>query len=137
MGTRYLRRPAGLPEPLGRYSHLGIGSGEVVAIAGQVSVDEGGELAGPGVPEQTRQVFVNLGHALSAAELGFADILKMNTYLVGEDAIEQFMRARTEVFEKVYPAGEYPPNTLVVVSRLVEPQFLVEIEALAMRATGE
>jgi enamine deaminase RidA (YjgF/YER057c/UK114 family) len=41
------------------------------------------------------------------------------------------MAARTAVFAEIYPEGKYPPNTLVVVSRLVEPAFLVEVDALA------
>ena len=43
------------------------------------------------------------------------------------------MAARREVFPGYYPDGAYPPNTLLVVSRLVQPELLVEIEAMAVR----
>jgi enamine deaminase RidA (YjgF/YER057c/UK114 family) len=39
--------------------------------------------------------------------------------------------ARKELFARLYPEGRYPPNTLLVISRLVEPEFLIEIEAIA------
>jgi enamine deaminase RidA (YjgF/YER057c/UK114 family) len=41
------------------------------------------------------------------------------------------MNARRELFEELYPNGACPPNTLLVVDRLVEKEFLVEVEAIA------
>ncbi len=43
------------------------------------------------------------------------------------------MQARREVFPGYYPDGAYPPNTILVASRLVQPELLVEIEAMAVR----
>jgi 2-iminobutanoate/2-iminopropanoate deaminase len=40
------------------------------------------------------------------------------------------------VFADWYPGGSFPPNTLLVVARLVQPDFMVEIEAVAARAPG-
>lgn len=131
MSVDYLRRPDGLGEPLGRYSHVAIGSGSLVAIAGQVGIDAAGTLVGKNMDDQLRQTFVNLGIALHAAGAGYADILKMNTYLAG-DHIEEFMAARAKVFADIFPTEVYPPNTLVVIQRLVEPELLVEVEALAI-----
>jgi enamine deaminase RidA (YjgF/YER057c/UK114 family) len=58
-------------------------------------------------------------------------VVKFNTYLVGADNIPKFMNARRELFELLYPNGKWPPNTLLVVDRLVEKEFLLEVEAIA------
>ena len=47
--------------------------------------------------------------------------------------IDGFMKARAEVFPLYFPDGVYPPNTLLVISRLVKPELLVEIEAMAVK----
>ncbi|HUZ41540.1 MAG TPA: RidA family protein [Acidimicrobiales bacterium] len=132
MTIRLIRRPKGLGEPLGRYSHVGIGVGNIVAIAGQVGINQDGQLVGPDLPSQLRQAFVNVGAALAAASCDYTDILRMTTYLVNSDLIEEFMNERAKVFTEIFPSGEYPPNTLVIISRLVEPELLIEVEALAV-----
>ena len=107
---------------------------ELVAVAGQLGADSGGSLTGAGdTAAQVRQVFRNVGAALDEAGLGFGDILKFTTYIVGRDAIPDFMTTRTEVFAEIYPDGKYPPNTLLIVPGLVEERFVVEVEALAAR----
>jgi len=65
--VRLIRRPVGLGEPLGRYSHVGIGRGELVAVAGQVGLDTEGRLAGSDLASQALQSYRNLGFALTAA----------------------------------------------------------------------
>ena len=111
------------------------GPGEIFSIAGQLGGLPEGGLAGDGsVYAQTKQCFANLGKVLNALDLSFADILRFNTFLVGRSSIEQFMAARLEVFADIYPDGHYPPNTLLLVNGLVEEEFLVEIEALAVKA---
>ena len=45
--------------------------------------------------------------------------------------ITAFMDTRKELYAKLYPSGGYPPNTLLVISRLVKPECLIEIEAIA------
>lgn len=132
MAIQLIRRPAGLGEPLGRYSHVAVGRGDLVAVAGQVGKDQDGRLAGPDLASQARQTYRNVGTALFAAGCGYGDVLRMNTYLVSSDLIEEFMQARTAIFAELYPSGEYPPNTLAIVSRLVEPDLLIEVEALAV-----
>ena len=134
MSVRLLRRPAGLGEPLGRYSHVSIARGEIVSVAGQVGIDESGVLAGDGsVTAQTSQAFANLMTALATVDLGQRDICKTTTFLVGPENVEEFMAARATAFAELFPDGQYPPNTLLVVARLVEPRFSVEVEATAAR----
>jgi enamine deaminase RidA (YjgF/YER057c/UK114 family) len=120
---------------LGMYSHGMVApAGEIVVVAGQVGMD-GGRLVGPGdVEAQTRQTFANIEKVLRAAGCGMRDVVRFQTFLTYASDIDHFMRARREVFPAYFPDGVYPPNTLLVVSRLVQPELLVEIEAMAVRA---
>jgi len=138
MPVEFIRQPEGLGVPLGRYSHVSVAVGlQIVTVAGQVGVKRSGELAGDGsLTAQTWQAFRNIGTALASQRLGLTDIFKFTTYLVGADNIDEFMAARTAAFAEFFPDGQYPPNTLLVVSRLVEERFTVEIEALAISATS-
>jgi enamine deaminase RidA (YjgF/YER057c/UK114 family) len=125
--------PSGLAKPLGAYSHVARArTSELVFIAGQVAVNEAGELVGKsdfGV--QMRQVFDNLGRALRSEGLSFTNVTKFTTFLVHSQDIEEFMTVRKELFPKLYPSGQYPPNTLLVVDRLVGEHFLIEVEGIA------
>lgn len=125
---------AGLGSPVGLYSHavpLPPGT-TLLAVSGQLSVDAEGESIAPGDFEgQMRQVFGNLATVLAGAGLGLDAIVKMTTYLVEPDHIDDFYRVRAELFADLFPEGVYPGNTLLVVRRLVRPEFLIEIEALA------
>jgi enamine deaminase RidA (YjgF/YER057c/UK114 family) len=123
--------PATLPPPTG-YSHVAkVNKGTLVYIAGQVSADASGKLVGEGNFEaQVEQVFKNLKLALEAAGATMADIVKLNTYLVAEvsqDDLPKMRAIRDRYLNKEQP----PASTLVVVSRLARPGWLVEIEAVA------
>lgn len=120
---------------LGMYSHGMVApAGEIVVVAGQVGMD-GGRLVGAGdVVAQTRQTFANIEKVLRAAGCGMRDVVRFQTFLTYASDIDPFMRARREVFPGYFPDGVYPPNTLLVVSRLVQPELLVEIEAMAVKA---
>lgn len=108
-------------------------AGQLVAVAGQFGTDSSGALTGSGdATDQARQAFHNVGAALAEAGLGFGDVLKFTTFVVGRETIPAFMAARKEVFAEIYPDGGYPPNTLLIVAGLVEERFRVEIEALAV-----
>jgi enamine deaminase RidA (YjgF/YER057c/UK114 family) len=135
MGVKY-NNPSSLAKPLGAYSHVAKARGfELLFIAGQLAIGEAGELVGKGdFAAQTRQVFINLGRALEAEGLGFDSVAKFTTYLVHSQDLETFMVIRKELFAKIYPGGQYPPNTLLMVDRLVGEQFLIEIEAIAVVA---
>ena len=136
MPVELIRKPETLGEPLGRYSHISIATGtEIVSVAGQVGILSSGELAGDGiVTAQTKQAFQNVVTALEAVHLGPRDIFKTTTYLVGADNLDEFMEARKAAFEGIFPDQAYPPNTLLIVARLVEARFAVEVEAFAVRA---
>ena len=121
------------PQPLGAYSQaIRVKAGELLYIAGQVGVDKDGNLAGDGrMAAQTRQTYENLGAILESVGASFSDVVEFTTYLVGRNSVQPFMAARSDIFPSLYPNGDYPPNTLLVIEGLVREEFLVEIKAVA------
>ena len=121
------------PAPLGAYSvGMTVNAGRLVYVAGQVGVNTAGELVGPGdAATQTQQVFENIGNILAAAGAGFGNVVEFTTYVVGRGSVAGFIEGRNRVFPDIFPNGDYPPNTLLVVDGLVREEFLVEIKAVA------
>ncbi len=117
----------------GLYSHAArVEAGTLYFIAGQVAAGRDGAVVGKGDFErQCRQVFENLGAVLRGLGLGFNDVAKLTTYLVHSHDIERFMKLRGELYPTLFPGKAYPPNTLLIVDRLVKEEFLIEIEAVA------
>ena len=120
--------------PLGMYSHGMVApGGEIVVVAGQVGMGEGRTVAVGDVGAQTKQALENVRAIVEAAGCTMGHIVRLQTFLTHAEDIPGFMAARAEVFPKHFPNGIYPPNTLLVVSRLVLPELLVEIEAMAVK----
>lgn len=117
----------------GLYSHVArVEAGPLYFIAGQVAAGSDGAVVGKGdIERQCRQVFANLGAVLKGLGLGFDDVATFTTYLVHSQDIEGFMRVRAELFPTLFAGPLYPPNTLLIVDRLVKEDFLIEIEAVA------
>jgi enamine deaminase RidA (YjgF/YER057c/UK114 family) len=133
MTVAYLKSDRLVP-PAGLYSHAAIGSGHsrLVAIAGQVAVDGSGNSVGVGdFACQFSQVFQNLGDVLRASSCSWSDVLTFTTYLTREENLVRFYEERHGLFPSLYPGGNAPPNTLLVISSLVKSEFLIEISALA------
>ena len=105
------------PQPLGAYSvGMSVNAGSLVYVAGQVGVDRAGNLVGAGdAAAQTRQVLENIGNVLAAAGAGFSNVVEFTTYVVGRDSVQGFIDGRNQVFPDIFPNGDYPPNTLLVV----------------------
>ncbi len=123
--------PATLPPPAG-YSHVAkVNKGTLIYLAGQVSSDATGKLVGEGNFEaQVEQVFTNLKLGLEAAGAGMADIVKMNIYLVAEVEPSEVPKFRA-IRDRYINVAKPPASTLVVVSRLARPGWLIEIEVIA------
>ena len=121
------------PQPLGAYSvGMSVSPGKLVYVAGQVSVDSAGNLVGKDdVAAQTRQALENIGHVLAAAGASFSDVVEFTTYVVGRPSVQGYIQGRSEVYPNMFPNGDFPPNTLLVVAGLVNEDFLVEIKAVA------
>ncbi len=111
------------------YSHAVAASGRLVAIAGQVAMDEHGELVGPGDPvAQTERVFENLRLALDVAGASFADIIKFGVYVTDISILPVVREIRDRHIDRARP----PASTAVQVAALFRPGYLVEIEAIAV-----
>lgn len=125
--------PPGSPPIFGAYSHVAIVEpGRLAFIAGQVATDAAGAIVAPGdVLGQVPAVFDNLERILRGLGVDFRAVVSLNTYLVGADALDPWFKARSAVYERIYPDKAYPPNTLVIVSGLNRPELRVEISAVA------
>jgi enamine deaminase RidA (YjgF/YER057c/UK114 family) len=124
--------PPGLPPAQGLYSQAGRGDPKtLVFVAGQLSVGDNGGVAGQGdFARQFEQVFGNLGGVLKGIGADYSAVVKFTTFLVEPDDIDTFMKLRAALFPKLFPSKVYPPNTLLIVKRLVKPEFLLEVEAV-------
>jgi enamine deaminase RidA (YjgF/YER057c/UK114 family) len=124
-------RPEGLLHNAG-FSQVVVAAGKrTIYTAGQVSIDERGNLVGADdLAAQTEQVMRNVGLALAAAGASFADVVKITTYVVNYKPEHRAIigRARMPFFAKRPP----PASTLVGVSALALPEWRVEIEAVAV-----
>ena len=118
-------------KPVG-YSHVAeITQGKIIYIAGQVAMDASGNLVGKDdLAAQTRQVFSNLQTALAAAGADFSSVVKFNYYLAAAVDPAEIATVRT-VRDGYINTANPPASTFVVVSRLVRPEWLIEIEAVA------
>ena len=115
------------------YSHVAkVNRGTVVYISGQVPSDASGKTIGEGDFEaQVEQVFANLKIAVEAAGGVMADIVKLNYFLAAE--VDQAVVPKMRPIRDRYLNVEKPPaSTFVVVSRLMRPGWLIEIEAIAV-----
>ncbi len=129
--TKEIFSPATLPPPVG-YSHVAkVNKGTLIYLAGQVSSDASGKLIGErNFEAQAEQVFRNVKIAVEAAGGTMADIVKLNIYLVAEVSQDEVPKMRA--IRDRYVNKEKPPaSTLVVVSRLARPGWLIEVEAVA------
>lgn len=123
--------PATLPPPVG-YSHVAkVNKGMLVYLAGQVSSDASGKLVGEGSFEaQAEQVFRNIGIGLKTAGATMADIVKLNVYIVAEVDQAEVPKLRA-IRDRHVNTATPPASTLVFVTRLARPGWLIEIEAIA------
>jgi enamine deaminase RidA (YjgF/YER057c/UK114 family) len=114
------------------YTHVVMSSpGKTLYISGQVPVNEAGQIVGDGdLKAQTQQVFENLRYCLRFAGANFEDIVKMTTYVVNYKPTD--IDIVREV-RKGYLSKENPPaSTLIGVQALAHPQYMIEIEAIAV-----
>jgi enamine deaminase RidA (YjgF/YER057c/UK114 family) len=104
----------------------------LLVVSGQTAVDgEGRPVAAGDFPGQFELAFANLAAVLAGADAKLSDIVKTTTFLVGAANVAEYYAVRPTFFPDWFPDGLFPTNTLVVVERLAEPEFLIEIEALA------
>lgn len=125
--------PKNLPKPP-TYSQVVVAAGtRLVFVAGQIAVDETGATVAKGdLAGQTTQAMRNLKSALEAAGASFADVVKITTFVVDYTAEKRGIigQARGAFFAGLTP----PASTLLGVSALAAPDWLIEIEATAVLA---
>ena len=128
-----IHNPPSLGKPLGQYSQITrVKASELLFIAGQVATDKEGKCVGLGdFDVQCAQVFANIETALVSQGATFANVVEFTTYLVHSQDIARFMTYRLREFPRMFANGRYPPNTLLIVDRLVQESFLIEVATVA------
>jgi len=114
-----------LGKPLGQYSHVTrVKAHEFLFIAGMLA-------PGDTFDQQCSGVFAQVAEALKSAGAGWQNVVQFTTYLVHSQDIPKFMQWRLREFPRMFPDGRYPPNTLLVIDRLVQEPFLIEVQSVA------
>jgi enamine deaminase RidA (YjgF/YER057c/UK114 family) len=131
MADKLHLNPPSLSKPTG-YTHVVAARGQrLIYISGQIAFDQSGQLIGPGdLRAQTVQVYENLKSALAAAGATFADVVKLNTYVVNYKP--EYRPVLGEVRSRYVDGNRPPASTLVGVSALAMDGLLIEIEAVAV-----
>lgn len=107
------------------YSHVAkVKAGELAFLAGQVS-DYGGNFEA-----QFKAILNQIGDILEDLGTDFNSVAKFTTYIVGAENVNMFRDVRDAVFPDLFEGPLYPPNTLLVVERLGDPKWVIEVEAV-------
>jgi len=125
--------PETLAKPTAGYSQVAeVNGGHLVYIAGQVALDRSGNLVGKDdFRAQVQQVFENLKAAVEAAGGDFNSVIKLNFYCA--DRVDPaYLPVAREIRDKYVNIANPPASTFVVVRRLVRPEWLIEVEAVAV-----
>ena len=123
--------PPELGTPPGYSQIVEVSAGRIIFIAGQTALDADGKLVGKGdFAAQAEQVFRNLGVALRTAGCTAAHLVKLTVFLTDMANLALYREARNRFFASVVPPAA-PAITLVEVSKLYGPDFMIEIEAIA------
>jgi enamine deaminase RidA (YjgF/YER057c/UK114 family) len=108
-------------------------AGDLLFLSGQVALDNAGALVGAGDPvAQARQCFRNIEAVLRAAGGGLDSVVRLRCYLSDAATYPAYAGVKAELFPHRPPAG-----TAVIVGSLLDPLFLLEIEAVAVLSTKE
>ncbi|MGO3147145.1 MAG: RidA family protein [Leucobacter sp.] len=124
--------PNNVAPPIGRYSHLVRvdPSAEWFFISGQVGLDLAGVMPGD-VYSQTLNVFENIRRLLDSQGLAPNAIVRLLTFLVGPENMNEFARARDEIYSEWFPTGDIPGHSLAMAPALARADVLIEMEGWA------
>jgi enamine deaminase RidA (YjgF/YER057c/UK114 family) len=125
--------PDAMGKPLGQYSQIARAKGgELAFIAGQLATDKAGNLVGADdFDAQCAQVYANIEAALKSIGGGWKNVVQFTTYLVHSQDVPKLRAFRQREFGKFFPDGAYPPNTLLIIDRLVSEGYLIEVQTVA------
>src|SRR3981189_1318140 len=123
--------PPELGTPPGYSQIVDVSANRIIFIAGQTALDRDGNLIGKNdFAAQAEQVFSNVAVALQASGCTAANLVKLTVFLTDMDNLGRYREARNRFFASVTPPAA-PAVTLVEVSKLYGPDFLIEIETIA------
>ena len=123
--------PEGLPKnPAFTNVIVVTGPAKTIYVGGQDAIDASGSIVGKGdIMRQTEQVLANIQMALVAAGADLADVVKWNVYVVAGQPLQPAF----EAFQRIWGQRPNPPAiTMAFVSGLAHPEFLVEMDAVAV-----
>ncbi len=125
--------PRGMAPPAARYAHatLTADTSRTLRTSGVVPVAPDGTVP-VGIAEQVRTVWTNLGLILAEADMGFADVASIVTYVVAGPTLADDLAAVMSVRDEVF-SGHRAASTLVTVPALARPEWRVEISLVACR----
>jgi len=128
MATKVIQ-PQSLSDPRPRYSQgILADGGKLLFIAGQTASDKDGNVIGKGdIEAQSHQVFRNLSAVLQEAGGSLDNLVMTTTYITDRKYREGYNRVRTQYYKK-----SSPTSTLVIVSGLAHPDYLIEIAGVAV-----
>lgn len=121
----------GLSPPPEPYSYA-IRAGDTLYLAGQVALDEAGQVVGSTLADQARQVWENIEEVLAAAGSSIADVVKVTYYMQDIRELQEEMEIRREVFS----GRPFPAVTAVQAAALGLPGLMMEVDVVAVVASG-
>ena len=121
--------PDAVAKPTAGYSQCVevAGNARRLIISGQVGAKQDGTTV-KGIEAQTEQVFDNLEAVLKAAGMELKDVVKIVSYCVGRENLPGMRSVRGRRL-----SGHAPTSTLLIVAGLANPDYLIEIEAEAVK----
>lgn len=128
MGTKVIQ-PKSLSDPRPRYSQgILADGGKLLFIAGQTASDKDGNVVGTGdIEAQTHQVFKNISAVLEEVGGVLDNLVMTTTYITDRKYREGYNRVRQQYYKK-----NQPTSTLVIVTGLANPDYLIEINGIAV-----
>ena len=127
--------PSSIAPPFARYAHgFAVPSGmRLILTSGQLGQRADGTVP-PMIEDQCAICFANIDAILASGGASAADAVKINAFVTDRAHMAAYMATRDRWLET---SGALPASTLVIVSGFTKPEFLVEIEVIAIAATPQ
>lgn len=128
--TRRLSEAEGLA-PGNGFVHAVAATGQLAFVSGQVATDPDGKVVGAGdLAVQTTQALLNLQTVIRALGADWADVLRLNWYVVDVAELQALRDARDAILRPVLGELPNPASSLIQVAGLFRPEFLIEVDAV-------